>query len=127
MSVIAASLLKRACVVRLSALSLFCSQKASSDVRHSILLSNHEVRGPSGKKQSPEQHCVAEENEFEYFLESAEEADKQGLHIQIHIQRLVLLFRPRHVSHVRCPTHSARTKMPTLSHASVKTVRIFCY
>lgn len=113
MSVIAA-VPNRACVPRSSALSLDCSRKAGSDLSHFILLSNHKVRGPPGKKQSTKQHCVAEENEFEYFLESAEEADKQGLHIQIHIQRLVLLLRPRHLSHVRSPTHSARIKMPML-------------
>lgn len=79
MSVIAA-VPKRACVLRLS------SSISGSDLSHSILLSNHEVCGPPGKKQSTKQHCVAEENEFEYFLESAEEPDKQGLHIQIHIQ-----------------------------------------
>lgn len=87
MSVIAA-VPDRACVPRLSALSLGCSQKTGSDLSHFILLSNHEVCGPPGKKQSTEQHCVAEENEFEYFLERAEEADEQGfyIHIQIHIE-----------------------------------------
>lgn len=62
--------------------SFGCSQKAATVLSHSILLSNHKICGPSGKEQSAEQHCVAEENEFEYFLESTEEADKQGLHIQ---------------------------------------------
>lgn len=94
--------------------SLGCTEKAGAVFGHSILLSNHKIRGPSGKEQSTEQHCVAEENEFQYFLESAEEADKQGLRIQIQIQRLVLLLRPRHVLHVCSPTHSARTKMSML-------------
>lgn len=101
--------LRRVCIPRLSAwLALFIASNrrvGSFYKSHPILLSNHKISGPSGKEQSTKQHRVAEENEFENFLESAEKADEQG----INIQRLwlVLLLRLRQVSHVVSPTHSA--------------------
>lgn len=71
----------------------------------SILLPYHKISGPPGKEQSTEQHSVAEENKFEDFLECPEEADKQGLHIQVLLLSLLPATKPSQVPHVFASAH----------------------
>lgn len=70
-------------------------------------LSHHEISCPSGEQQSTKQHCVAEENKFEDFPESPQEANEQGLQLQ-----WFLLFLPstrvNKLYHVPTLTHSEK-------------------